>query len=154
MKVLNAYSKRNAVTVDCSKDKVLTEQSHKQMCEINNILRKYQKTGVIEHVNKHKPSYGFASSVQFQEAMETVTVAQQMFDDLPSGLRNRFSNDPAQFLDFVQNPENEEEMIKMGLANRRPQEPQEAQNEQSATPHKGSKEEQPDGTQSGPDSST
>lgn len=154
MKVLNAYSKRNRITVDCSKDKVITEQSHKQGCEINNILAKYHKTGVLEHVNKHQAQYGDATSLDFQNAMQTVINAQTMFDDLPSKLRNRFQNDPAQFLDFVQNEENIDEMIKLGLATQRPQEPQATTSQQTATPPVGSEIQQADGTQSAPDSST
>ena len=38
-----------------------------------------------------------------------------MFDNLPSDVRNRFNNNPAQLLDFVADPENKEEAIELGL---------------------------------------
>ena len=39
-----------------------------------------------------------------------------MFADLPSSIRTKFNNDPAQYLDFVQDPEKLEEMRELGLA--------------------------------------
>jgi len=38
-----------------------------------------------------------------------------MFNDLPSSIRSRFGNDPAAFLDFVQDENNADEMVKLGL---------------------------------------
>ena len=35
----------------------LTKQSFTKECDINNIMKKYQKTGAIDHVNKHEASY-------------------------------------------------------------------------------------------------
>lgn len=94
----------------------LTKQSFTKECDINTILAKYQKTGAIDHVNKHEASYGFATSLGFQEALELVAKGQKMFEELPSTIRTKFENDPGKFLDFVQNPENIKEMQELGLA--------------------------------------
>ncbi len=92
------------------------KQSFKDECDINKILAKYQKTGAVTHLNKHGAQYGEATSLDFRGAMELVTNAQNMFEDLPSSLRTRFANDPAQFMDFVQDIEkNEDEMRELGL---------------------------------------
>ncbi len=92
-----------------------TKQSFKNECDINTIMAKYQKTGAIAHVNKHATEYGFATSADFSTAMRTVTVAQEMFDGLPSSIRNRFNNNPGQFLDFVQDANNKVEGQELGL---------------------------------------
>ena len=92
-----------------------TKQSFKDECDINKIMAKYQKTGAISHFNKHGANYDFATSLDFSESMRIVTTAQDMFDGLPSSIRTRFANDPAQFLDFVQDANNEDEMLKLGL---------------------------------------
>ncbi len=92
-----------------------TKQSFKNECDINQIMAKYQKTGAISHFNKHKGDYAFATSHDFSSAMRLITTAQDMFNGLPSTIRNRFANDPAQFLNFVQDSDNEEEMKKLGL---------------------------------------
>ncbi len=92
-----------------------TKQSMKDECDINMIMAKYQKTGAIAHVNDHGANYGFATSLDFSEAMRLIKTAQDMFNGLPSSIRTRFANDPAQFLDFVQDADNEAEMAKLGL---------------------------------------
>lgn len=94
----------------------MTEQHHKMECDINNIVDKFDRRGVIEHRNEHRGTYGFATSNDFQEAMYVVAEAQSMFNELPSHIRNKFENDPAKFLDFVQEPKNAGQMVELGLA--------------------------------------
>lgn len=101
------YQKVDSVT--------LTQQQFKDECDINTILAKYQKTGAITHANNHSPEYSFATSLNFRESMEIVTRAQEMFSELPSSIRNKFRNNPEEFMDFVQNPENASEMAELGL---------------------------------------
>ena len=42
-------------------------------------------------------------------------LAQDMFESLPADIRTKFGNDPGRFLDFVEDPQNEEELIELGL---------------------------------------
>lgn len=94
----------------------MTQQNFADESNINLILAKYAKTGLLDHVNKYGGQYADMPGEQdFHAAMNLVTSAQTMFADLPSGIRATFYNDPAQFLDFVENPENREEAIEMGL---------------------------------------
>lgn len=96
-----------------------TKQSFREESEINNILARYTKTGIIEHVAKHGGSYSdVPSAADFSEAMNLVTDAQRMFIELPAEIRSKFSNDPSEFLDFVSDPDNLGEMVEMGLAER------------------------------------
>jgi len=94
----------------------MTEQSHKEECDVNNIVEKYQRTGVIDHRSKYEPQYGFANSADLQTALNTMQTAETMFNDLPSSIRAKFDNAPGAFLDFVQDPDNHQEMYEMGLA--------------------------------------
>ncbi len=96
--------------------KSLTKQSFKDECDINKILEKFEKTGAITHYSKHAPQYGDTSKPQLHEAMTIVADAESMFEELPSAVRKKFKNDPGQFLEFVQNPKNLEEMRELGLA--------------------------------------
>lgn len=108
------YSKRPRVrtpVVGVSRAK----QSMAKECDINNIMRKYQKSGAVSHFNRHASEYGFASGADFSESMRVITLAQGMFDDLPSSVRSRFGNSPGAFLDFVQDDGNKSEMKEMGL---------------------------------------
>jgi phage internal scaffolding protein len=104
------------VALDCSAEGGGAKQSMKAECDINNIMRRFVKTGVVEHFATGRGSYGFASSASFHEAMLAVNDAQRMFDELPATVRKRFNNDPATFLDFATNKDNLEELRKLGLA--------------------------------------
>jgi len=109
-----------------------TKQSMKDECNINNIMAKYIRTRTISHFNKHSATYGFAPATEFREALETVRVAEAMFMELPAAVRKRFQNDPAEFLNFVQDEKNAKEMEALGLTNKAPETPP----ADSATPPK------------------
>ncbi len=95
--------------------KSLTKQSESASCDINKIMSKYLKTGLISHGVQYAGEYGFADSVDFHSAMNTVRKAEQMFADLPAQARERFGNDPGSFLDFCGDEDNREEMFELGL---------------------------------------
>ena len=117
-RLITAYGEKLRVKVD-NDEPSLTKQAFTHECDINNILAKYQKTGAIEHLNQNEASYGYATSDNFQESLEIVSRGQNMFNELPSSIRNKFKNDPAQFLEFVQNSDNIEEMRELGLAHKK-----------------------------------
>lgn len=94
-----------------------TKQSFKDEMDINHIVKRFLKTGVLEFTRKNEPRYGDTTGIEFQAAMQTVAEAKSMFNDLPSELRARFENEPAQFLDFIQDENNYDEARKLGLLN-------------------------------------
>lgn len=94
-----------------------TKQAFKEECDINRIMRKFERTGMIEHARTVPGGYGdFCSAPEFHEACNVVLAAQEMFSTVPSKVRKRFDNDPAAFLAFVQDPANADEMVELGLA--------------------------------------
>lgn len=96
----------------------MTEQCHKADCDINTILKRYDKTGLITHVNNAVADYGDYTEInEYQESLNLVIRAQENFEAMPSEIRKKFDFDPGQFLEFATNPANKEEMIKLGLAN-------------------------------------
>lgn len=92
-----------------------TKQAFKEECDINNIMKKFQKTGVLDFVEKRSPQYGDVTGMDFQGAMDTVIKANQMFEDLPSSVRKRFNNDPAEMVDAFQDPSRRSELVELGL---------------------------------------
>lgn len=96
-----------------------TKQEFKDDCDINRILSKYQRTGALSHFATYAGSYGDFSACDYQTAQNTLIRARQMFDALPSSVRNLVST-PAGFLDFVQNPANQEKMRELGLMPSKP----------------------------------
>lgn len=94
----------------------MAQQHFKDECDVNNILRKYESTGLVTHVANGTPSYGdFSSVLEFQQAQNILIEAQDAFEALPASLRKRFDNDPAVMLEFIENPDNREEAEKLGL---------------------------------------
>lgn len=126
----NWLRRRVAVTTPAGSEGA--KQHFKKECDINFIVDQYQRTGAIYHFNTRQPQYGFAEAVDFREALEIVKQGQSVFDALPSSLRSKFENDPARFLEFVQNPANAEEMAQLGL--RAPVTPRETEALAAAAP--------------------
>jgi phage internal scaffolding protein len=93
----------------------ITEQCHKKECDMNHILKDYKRTGFIRHAKENQGRYDDISVQDFQDAMFKVAEATNMFNDLPANLRKDFNNNPAEFLGFVQNPDNQEKLQKMGI---------------------------------------
>lgn len=86
-------------------------------CDINYLLRRYQATGVLPN-NGKVPLDGaiqdFVGS-DFQSLQNRMIQAQEEFEALPSSVRDRFANDPANLIAFLGNKENREEAVKLGL---------------------------------------
>jgi len=93
-----------------------TKQSFKAECDINTIMARYRATGVLPDMAlAAQGRFLDVTNFDYQEAMNTVATAQSVFNELPSELRARFKNDPAEFLDFTSNDNNRQEMAEMGL---------------------------------------
>jgi phage internal scaffolding protein len=120
---------RNGIVFD---EQSLTKQAGKEACDINNIINKYAKTGIITHLSKKAGSYAdYSKASSYHESMNLVLEAQEQFNELPAELRFRFQNDPYHFLEFVNNPENIPEMQKMGLLEKNSQG---SENDQNSEP--------------------
>lgn len=96
----------------------MTQQHMAEDCDINNILRRYSQTGVLSHFREGGTYEDLPGAIDFHEAMNLVVQAQEMFDELPSDIRKRFGNDPAQLLQFCEDRDNLDEAIELGLVPR------------------------------------
>lgn len=81
---------------------LVTKQSMKDECDINNIVAKYETTGVLTHLNASQATYADVSEIGgYRDALDKVNAVQEFFGNLPSELRAQFNNDPARYLDFI-----------------------------------------------------
>lgn len=86
-------------------DVQVTKQSHKAECDINNILSQYKKTGIINHISSNQPKYiDLPDALDYQTSLNTIMQAQDSFASLPAVVRDRFNNDPANFLAAFTDP--------------------------------------------------
>lgn len=98
-----------------------TKQSFSEESNINLIMAKYEKTGMLDHLNTHQGDYGnFIGAQDYHTSMNLIREAGEAFMTIPAGVRAKFDNDPARFLAYVQDPENKAGMVKLGLAHPSP----------------------------------
>lgn len=105
--------------------KVCRTQLHKKKeCDINYIMDKYAKTGILgnpyDMANARKPIFGdFSMEGDYHAMLNTITSANRAFLSLPPRLRQKFDNDPAKALEFVSKRENILEAVKEGILDKK-----------------------------------
>jgi len=99
-------------------DATRTQQHFKDETDINNILRQFNITGQLPS-KAISPRYGdFSYTGDYHSALNAVIAAEVEFMSLPAQLRARFDNDPAELIEFLNNSDNLDEAIKLGLVNK------------------------------------
>lgn len=94
----------------------MTIQSEKDKCDIEIIKQIYAKSGVMNNIRTDQPRYGdFTSSRELHDVILRAQEAQEDFMLLDAHIRARFENDPGKLLDFVADPKNASEAVKLGL---------------------------------------
>lgn len=95
-----------------------TKQEFLEESDVNNILDQYETSGVIPETRPGEPAYAdFTDPVfsDFQRAQNIVIDANYSFQALPARVRERFNNDPAALIAFVQDDSNRKEAEELGL---------------------------------------
>jgi phage internal scaffolding protein len=96
----------------------LAQQHFKDECDINNILRQFNITGLLPQ-SPLSPRYGdFSGISDYHTALNRVIAAQDEFDALPAQIRSRFDNDPQKLIEFLGNEENRPEAETLGLVDK------------------------------------
>lgn len=111
---MSMYSRRVKTRIACPPGR--TKQAFKKTTDVNDIIARYRKSGVLDHVSKTSPVFTDVSKFpNFQQATQLVTDAAAAFAQLSSEIRTRFSNDPTKLGYFLQDPANNAEAVKLGL---------------------------------------
>jgi phage internal scaffolding protein len=92
-----------------------TEQAQRALTDVHALLEPAIKKGLLRHSYDFEGEYDDIPAITYEDALNVKAKAESMFEQLPSAWRNKFNNDPKQFLDFTQNPDNGPEMAKMGM---------------------------------------
>jgi len=119
IEVERRFVRRRVQAVPVGESRV--EQSHRAECDINAMMTKYNRTGLLP--GRGSPGfYGDFSGVSdYHSACNAVLAAERAFNALPSKIRKRFANDPAELISFVENADNKEEAIELGILPKEPE---------------------------------
>lgn len=100
----------------------MTQQQFRDEADINYIISMYDSTGVMPTYHGDgqpaQPMFGDFAELpdNAQDVYNQMLAAKADFDSLPLDVRKRFDYDPAAFLAFVDDPNNLDELVAMGLA--------------------------------------
>lgn len=93
----------------------LTDQQYKDECNIDYILKSFRADGRVPNMKLAAVGGDFSDIGDFSRCLERINRAKDEFAALPSDIRDRFGNDPSSYVDFVLDPANTEECIRLGL---------------------------------------
>lgn len=97
----------------------LTKQSMKAECDINNIMKRFERTKVVTHLNQRQAYFADVSEVpDFATALRVVEDAERMFLSLPAAIRKEFDNDATKYVQFCSDPANLPRMQELGIADK------------------------------------
>lgn len=97
-------------------DESRTSQEYAEEADINTLMARYVKTGVIPQYADKQPFYVDADGLpSYQEMQNVIVEAEAAFMALPSAVRERFNNDPARFVAFATDEKNIDELRSMQL---------------------------------------
>ena len=97
-----------------------TKQSFLKELDVNNIIKSYQKTGILKKANDFEALYGEFDEFDLRESIDKVHKAKELFLEIPAKIRAQFDHDAGAFIDYATNPDNQEQMVTWGLATKRP----------------------------------
>lgn len=110
----NGQKRRRVYTENVKPSK--TDQQYAKETDVNYILSRYQKTGQLTHISKIQGQYADVSSIpNLYQALQNVKLANDSFMELPAEIRKKFMNSPALMIEYLQDPANDSEAIKLGL---------------------------------------
>lgn len=102
-KELKRARERDRLQVSFEGVKSRTLQAFRDECDVNQIMAKFERTALLDHVREYEGRYGdFTDCPQdFHMAMNQVRRTMAMFGTLPAKVRKQFNNDPGMFVEFV-----------------------------------------------------
>ncbi len=95
-----------------------TKQCYADECDIDKIMTRFNATGTISHLEKYEGVYADFSDFDFHHQSNMLARGSEIFAALPAELRREFGESPARFFEYVNDPENHDELRKKlpGLA--------------------------------------
>lgn len=114
--------------VECTLAERRTKSEFADECDINRIVARYKKTGILPDQSKAALArYLDVSEVpSYSQMHDLVVSAHDAFASLPAKVRREFDNDPIAFMEASQSPEGRELLKSLGLGPEKAPTPPEA----------------------------
>lgn len=93
-----------------------TQQHFKDEVDINTIVERFGVTGEQIPTQQYPTYEEYEGIYDYQTAMNVIVKARETFMTLPAKARARFDNSPQKFMEFIHDPDNVDEAVKLGLA--------------------------------------
>lgn len=118
MKFRNRYENKKVVT-DCACTPTRTQKSFQRSADINNIVSRYTKSGILATDPSSQPTrqmifQDLRKRYDFYEVNKMVSAARSEFELLPSADRAKFANSVEVFVDWLSDPSNMDDAIENG----------------------------------------
>ncbi len=114
-KSTNHHELRKRSAIDCSKGGK-TDQSFKKMCDINVIIANASKTGLLSHERESLGQYIDNTKIpSLLDAQLLIRDANKSFMALPSQIRKLMDHDSTKLVEFINDPENQDILLKHGI---------------------------------------
>ena len=131
-KQTNHHELRKRQKVDLSKGGK-TDQSFKKMCDINVIIANATKTGLLSHEKQSLGQYIDNTQIpSLLDAQLLIRDANNSFMALPSQIRKLMDHDSTKLVEFINDSENFDILVKHGILEKRIQQDVEPQASESA----------------------
>lgn len=93
-----------------------TQQHVADLSSPRRLIEKYGSKRLKEALDRVPSLYSdIPLASDYKEALDVISRGEMSFQSLPSGLRNRFENDPYKLLEFLNDNSNRDEAISLGL---------------------------------------
>lgn len=104
----------NETALECL-DESKAIQSAEEESNINTIVRRFGISGELPNQVAMPQTGDFTNIPDFHTAMNLVRKSQEEFLKVPAEVRARFGNDPAAFMNFLEDDANRDEARRLGL---------------------------------------
>lgn len=98
----------------------LTQQALAEETDINYIVKKARATGQLPNPAVQGVFADTTNMPDYQTALDMLNLADEAFATLPSEVRLKFKNNPAELLKFIENDQNYDEAVKLRLVKPKP----------------------------------
>lgn len=101
--------------ITINKDPSMTDEQFQKDTDVNNIIRKYVKTGQVSHIAKNPGQYADVSELpDLHDGLLKIKQAKLAFEQLPQKVRE-VAKSPMGLVKYLSDPKNDEQAVKLGL---------------------------------------